>query len=40
MNGEILLRNIEAGQPIMIDDIDSPYSANPALKAQLHQRGI
>lgn len=40
MNGETLLRNIEAGQPVMIDDIDSPYSASPALKAQLHQRGI
>jgi N-acetylneuraminate synthase len=40
MNGEILLRNIEAGQPIMIDDIDSPYSVNPELKVQIHQRGI
>ncbi|MDR1462175.1 MAG: N-acetylneuraminate synthase family protein [Azoarcus sp.] len=40
MNGEILLRNVEAGQPIMIDDIDSSYSANPALKTHLRQRGI
>ncbi|MDR1063604.1 MAG: N-acetylneuraminate synthase family protein [Azoarcus sp.] len=40
MHGEILSRDIEAGMPVMIDDIDSPYSGNRELQAHLSQRGI
>ncbi|MDR1648040.1 MAG: N-acetylneuraminate synthase family protein [Zoogloeaceae bacterium] len=40
MHGEILLRDIEADQPVMIDDIDSPYADNADLKALIYDRGL
>jgi N-acetylneuraminate synthase len=40
MRGEILLRDIAADQPILIDDIDSPYAENTNLKALIYNRGI
>jgi N-acetylneuraminate synthase len=40
MHGEILLRDIEADQPVMIDDIDSPYADNAELKALIYDRGL
>jgi N-acetylneuraminate synthase len=40
MNGEVLLRDIAADQPVMIDDIDSPYSDNQELKSKIYDRGL
>jgi N-acetylneuraminate synthase len=40
MKGEVLLRDIPADQPVMIDDIDSPYADNAELKAIIYMRGI
>ena len=40
MQGETLLRDITADQPIMIDDIDSPYARNRELKEKIYRRGI
>jgi sialic acid synthase SpsE len=40
MHGEVLLRDLKADEPIMIDTIDSPYADNPALQAQLSKRGL
>ncbi|MDR2365453.1 MAG: N-acetylneuraminate synthase family protein [Zoogloeaceae bacterium] len=40
MRGEVLLRDVAADQPILIDDIDSPYAENPELKALIYGRGI
>jgi N-acetylneuraminate synthase len=40
MNGEKVLRDITADQPIMIEDIDSPYAENQELKALIYNRGI
>jgi hypothetical protein len=33
MRGEVLLRDVAADGPIMIDMIDSPYAENEQLKA-------
>ena len=40
MRGEVLLRPLQQGGPIMIDDIDSPYASIPSLKAAIYARGI
>ena len=40
MRGEVLLRTVEQDQPIKIDDIDSPYSSIPSLKAAIYARGL
>jgi len=40
MHGEVLLQSIAADAPIRIDDIDSPYAGNDALKALIYSRGL
>jgi N-acetylneuraminate synthase len=40
MNGEILLHPLTKDQPIMIDDIDSPYAHNDELKKLIYNRGL
>jgi len=40
ISGEVLLKPCIKDQPIMIDDIDSPYSDNPSLKEMIYRRGI
>ena len=40
MSGEILLKAVKQDKPVMIDDIDSPYAANAALKKIIYERGI
>lgn len=38
--GEVLVADCPKDAPIRIEMLDSPYSRNPALKAQIEQRGI
>ena len=40
MSGEALLKPIKKDTPIMIDDIDSPYAYDEALKDKIYARGI
>lgn len=40
MSGEVLLKDIKKDEPIMIDDIDSPYAYNQDLKNAIYQRGL
>jgi sialic acid synthase SpsE len=40
MNGEKLLRPIEKDKPLMIDDIDGPYSQIDDLKKVIYDRGL
>jgi N-acetylneuraminate synthase len=40
MSGEVLLKDCAKDQAIMIDDIDSPYAHNEALKKLLYDRGL
>lgn len=40
MNGETLMSDLAQDEAVKIDQIDSPYAANEALKAQIYQRGI
>ena len=40
MSGEVLLNDIKKDAPILIDDIDSPYSYNQELKDLIYQRGL
>ena len=40
MRGEIVLKDMVADQPIMIDSIDSPYATNESLKAIIYARGL
>lgn len=40
MNGEVLLKPITKDQPIVIDDIDSPYVYSEELKKDIFNRGI
>jgi len=40
MNGEIMLHPLRKDQPIMIDDIDSPYAHNDELKKLIYNRGL
>lgn len=40
MRGEVLLADVKKDSPIKIDDIDSPYSKNQALKKLIYERGL
>ena len=40
LNGQQLQAAVEKDKPLMIDDVDSPYSRNAALREQIYQRGI
>src|SRR5215210_247477 len=39
-NGEVLVNNISADRPVLIDDIDSPYAKVSSLKKLIYDRGI
>lgn len=39
-NGEVLEKEIPAHQPVMIDDIDSPYAKIESLRKLIYERGI
>ncbi len=40
MNGQTTVRELKAESPVMIDDLDSPYAANPALRELIYKRGL
>jgi sialic acid synthase SpsE len=40
MRGEVLLKAVQKDKPIMIDDIESPYSQIPSLRQTIYSRGI
>ncbi len=40
MSGERINRDIKAGDPIMIDDVDTPYAERDELKQLIYERGI
>ena len=40
MHGEVLLKPVNADQPIMIDMIDSPYASSDVLKSLIYRRGL
>lgn len=40
MNDEVLLNPVRAGEPVMFEALDSPYSADSRLTAMIQQRGI
>jgi sialic acid synthase SpsE len=40
MNGEVLLHGLRQDEPIMIDDIDSPYASIPSLRERIYNRGM
>ncbi len=40
MRGEVLLRPISKDEPILIDEVDSPYAYNPSLKKLIYNRGL
>ena len=40
MRGEVLLKDIKKDEPIMIDDIDSPYAYDKSLKQNIYNRGL
>jgi sialic acid synthase SpsE len=40
MTGEVLLRDVKKDSPLLIDDIDSVYAKNPALKKLIYSRGV
>lgn len=40
MNGQVLARDVAAHQPLMIDDLDSPYASNPGLRQSIYDRGL
>lgn len=40
MNGERLQRAVSVHQPLMIDDIDSPYASDQTLRDFVYQRGL
>jgi N-acetylneuraminate synthase len=39
-NGEVLIKDLKSHNPIMIDDINSPYAKIESLKRLIYQRGI
>jgi N-acetylneuraminate synthase len=39
-NGEMILKDIKADDPLTIDDIDSPYSRIESLKKSIYDRGM
>ena len=40
LNGQKIISSISVDSPVMIDDLDSPYSRNSALREQIYQRGL
>ena len=40
MNGEVLLNQVTADQPIRLSDIDSPYAQHSELSALIAKRGV
>jgi sialic acid synthase SpsE len=40
INGQLLQSDIAQDKPLMIDDVDSPYARNSALREQIYQRGV
>ncbi|MGA2115545.1 MAG: N-acetylneuraminate synthase family protein [Bryobacteraceae bacterium] len=40
MRGEVLLHGIGKDEPVMIDDIDSPYGSIPSLRQLIYRRGL
>lgn len=40
MSGEVFLKGVKKDQPIMIDDIDTPYSNDQSLRKQIYNRGL
>jgi len=40
MNGQKTLRTMQAGSPVMIDDLDSPYSTSATLRNLIYKRGL
>jgi sialic acid synthase SpsE len=40
MRGEVLVDEVKAHAPLMIDQIDSPYAENEQLKATIYSRGL
>jgi hypothetical protein len=40
MSGEVLGRPLKADEPVMIDDIDSAYAHDAALKQAIYTRGL
>jgi len=40
LNGLTITRNIPAGSPITVDDVDGPYGTLPSLREQILNRGI
>ena len=40
MNGEVLLKSVEADGPIMMDMIDSPYANDSRLSSMIRERGL
>jgi N-acetylneuraminate synthase len=40
MRGEVLLRPVAKDGPLMIDDVDTPYATNAALRMLIFERGL
>jgi sialic acid synthase SpsE len=40
MRGEVLLKPVAKDKPVLIDDIDSPYSSIPSLRNTIYSRGL
>lgn len=40
MRGEVLLKPVKKDAPVLIDDIESPYSQIPSLRQAIYNRGI
>ena len=40
IDGEVLAQPIKRAEPVMLDDVDTPYSRNPAMRARIIMRGV
>ena len=40
MNGQRLVRSVQVDAPLMIEDVDSPYSSNSTLRQLIYERGL
>lgn len=40
LNGQQLINPVQADKPLMVDDIDSPYARNGALRDLIYERGL
>jgi hypothetical protein len=40
MNGQKITRDLKADDALKVDDLDSPYATNPALREMIHKRGL